>query len=208
MSVKITVEYTTGKEETKHMNKLYVLVGVSGAGKDTTAEIIQRQLYATVNVKFSQPMKDAFEQWLGLERGFLNTDKRNLYVLNQVTGERENFTYHDLMIRAWKSWREIYPSLTVGYVYRNCLTELTYSKNVSLIFSDVRNKEEMQAVRLLKEKTNTPICFIILEGRGDAKESDAYCNTLKNYESFMGERYVIDNPGTINELEQAVIAIL
>ena len=169
----------------------FIIWGYSNSGKDTTYSLINKYL-PTENIKLSQPCKDTLERWLSLPTGSLNDkDFRSKQVVNTITGELEDYTYTDLLVRAFDAWNLMVPWgwLTVGYVKDNL------PNNTNLAFTDIRRHSELEMIKLhLAHQYN--LVFIHLEGRGKAETSDR--ELIKDDFSFIKDPYTLYNPPEID----------
>lgn len=186
------------------MNKPYCFIiwGISDSGKDTVYKLINKHLPTTDNIKASQPCKDIFEKWLNLPKDSLNDkDFRSKQVVNTITGQSEDYTYDDLLVRAFKAWNDMVPGgwLTVGYVGKVITDKQNpYYLNRNIAFTDVRRHSELDMIKLkLTDKYN--LVFIHVLGRGTLKESDK--ELTKEDFSFIKEQYTLYNSPELDEEE-------
>lgn len=181
----------------------------SRVGKDTVANIIcERLLYCDV-VKFASTFKRTFEEWLGLMLGELDEPAvKNSFVVNPVTNEKEDFTYIDLMVRAYKYWDDIYPGgwLTVGKTYEQLLEN--FIDNIipkHVILTDVRKQCEVEIIRRVSNLYRTVLITIEPGERGVKLESDGNIEIDDGLIPYY-KRWVIHNDSLMS-LEQLEVSV-
>lgn len=187
----------------------FIIWGISDSGKDTVYNLINEQL-PTVNIKLSQPCKDTLEKWLNLSEGSLNDKNfRTKFVTNIITGKQEDYTYDDILVRAFKAWNDMVPGgwLTVGYIAKIITDEQNpwfLKKNIA--FTDVRRHCELEMIKQLADKFN--LVFIHVAGRGTQKSSDKELK-VKDF-MFIDNMYWILNTLDVNidQLESKVQRVL
>lgn len=194
------------------MNKFkpycFIIWGISDSGKDTVYKLINKYL-PTTNIKLSQPCKDILEKWLNIPEGSLNDKNfRPKLVTNTITGQQEDYTYDDLLVKAFDAWNLMTPGgwLTVGYIGQ-VLTNPNYSYLTSNIaFTDVRRYSEISMIKQLANKFN--LVFIHVLGRGTQKLSDK--ELTKEDFSFIKKQYTLYNSSEVDkeELENRVKTLI
>lgn len=188
-------------------NKLpycFIIWGYSDSGKDEVYKLINKHL-STENIKLSQPCKDILEKWLNLPEGSLNDkDFRTKFVTNTITGKQEDYTYDDILVRAFKAWNDMVPGgwLTVGYIGQG----LYLLGNKNLAFTDIRRHVELELIKKAFDYYN--LVFINVYGRGTQKSSDKELR-VEDF-MFIDNMYWITNTPdvTIDELESKVQKML
>ncbi len=155
-------------------NYVFVLNAPSSGGKDLVYNIINNFLPCE-NIKFAQPCKTAFEQWLNLEPGDLNQQKiKGQLAVNPITGETEDFSYGEILVNAYWAWDNIYPWLTIGHVWRRIQDNTN-----NLVFTDIRKDTEILAVNKYIEKVQpSTVVLIDIVGRGVVKSVDDNANIM------------------------------
>lgn len=187
----------------------FIIWGYSDSGKDTVYNLINKH-FPTTNIKLSQPCKDILEKWLGLPESSLNDKEfRQKQVVNTITGYQEDYTYDDLLVKAFAAWNLMTPGgwLTVGYIGQ-VLTNPNYSYLTSNIaFTDVRRHSELDMIKL-QLANHYNLVFIHVVGRGNQKSSDK--ELTKEDFSFINNMYEILNTSnvTIVQLESKVQRVL
>ena len=178
----------------------FIIWGYSDSGKDTVYNLINKHL-PTENIKLSQPCKDTLEKWLGLPEGSLNDKEfRQKQVVNTITNYQEDYTYDDLLVKAFDAWNLMTPGgwLTVGYIGQ-VLTNPNYSYLTSNIaFTDVRRHSELDMIKL-QLANHYNLVFIHVVGRGTQKSSDKEL-TVEDF-SFIKKQYTLYNSFEIDEEE-------
>lgn len=178
----------------------FIIWGYSDSGKDTVYNLINKH-FPTTNIKLSQPCKDILEKWLGLPESSLNDKEfRQKQVVNTITGYQEDYTYDDLLVKAFAAWNLMTPGgwLTVGYIGQ-VLTNPNYSYLTSNIaFTDVRRHSELNMIKL-KLVNHYNLVFIHVVGRGVQKSSDKEL-TVEDF-SFIKEQYTLYNSFDVDEEE-------
>lgn len=178
----------------------FIIWGYSDSGKDTVYNLINKHL-PTTNIKLSQPCKDTLEKWLGLPEGSLNDKEfRQKQVVNTITSYQEDYTYDDVLVKAFDAWNLMTPGgwLTVGYIGQ-VLTNPNYSYLTSNIaFTDVRRHSELDMIKL-QLANHYNLVFIHVVGRGTQKSSDKEL-TVEDF-SFIKEQYTLYNSFEIDEKE-------
>lgn len=167
-------------------NYIFILNAPSSGGKDSIYNIIN-SLLPCDNIKFAQPCKTAFEQWLGLEPGDLNEQYiKSQLIVNPITGITEKCTYGEILGNAYWAWDDIYPWLTVGYVWRKIINNTN-----NLVFTDIRKNTEIEAVNKYIEITKpTAVVLIDIVGRGEYKAVDGNVDYSNLYTT---DFYLISN---------------
>jgi hypothetical protein len=158
--------------------KVIIITGASGSGKDTLASGLGLPV-----VKFASPFKRAFESFMCLPYGFLDTSRRNDRVIDPVTGVTLDLTYLDVMVNAFKVWEQIHPrGLTLAAV------EKAWQGLPLFSITDLRKPIEVEFI-LSRFKQDEILHFRLL-GRGNILESDVHLGaTLKAFDNL----YYIDN---------------
>lgn len=178
----------------------FIIWGYSDSGKDTVYNLINKH-FPTTNIKLSQPCKDILEKWLGLPESSLNDKEfRQKQVVNTITGYQEDYTYDDLLVKAFAAWNLMTPGgwLTVGYIGQ-VLTNPNYSYLTSNIaFTDVRRHSELDMIKL-QLANHYNLVFIHVVGRGNQKSSDK--ELTKEDFSFIKEQYTLYNSFDVDEEE-------
>lgn len=143
------------------MKNILIITGKSDAGKDTIATILQEINGEIVNVKFSYPMKKMLAYVYSVDVGQFEDKERRM---EKVPGE--DFTYADLMTRAFKHFRAIDDKMMIRKVIHNV------EKNVStgVVITDMRTPSEVEAVLNL----GIPITHIALDADVPGKDADYY----------------------------------
>lgn len=117
------------------MNRIYVLSGVSGAGKDMLAKYLMEFDNDVVLVQWSAIAKRTYERWYNIPKGSL--DDRE-FRLRQIPGMDK--TYLQVLIDAYHAWNDIDPRLTIRPTLRVINRLLKDGKDV--VITDTRKKEE------------------------------------------------------------------
>ena len=142
--------------------KVIIVSGLSRSGKDTLADLTGLPI-----VKFAAPMKRAFETFMSLPVGFLDSEARNNRVVDIVTGITMAYTYLDVMVNAFKVWKSIHPhGLALGAV------EASWQGLKAFVLSDLRAPNE--AALVLNRFPQEDILNIVITGRGTELESDIH----------------------------------
>jgi hypothetical protein len=180
----------------KPITLFVVDAGRSKCGKDTVSGIILRKYYPSEIIKFARPFKKVFENWLGLLPYSLDKqDYKNTLVTNPLNGKEENFTYGELMVRAYKAWDDIYPggALTTGYVYEQIVNKVLNGRS-SVVLNDVRKQCEVDVIKQLK---NDKVFHLIVRVN---LLSDRGCVIpgVDDVVNFDDEEWLFDKEFTIN----------
>lgn len=114
--------------------KIYVFSGLSGAGKDTVARLMNLKV-----IKFAEPGKRALETILGVPEGFLD----NRLARKAIAPDCQGRTYLQVLVDFWK-----YRDLVIGKdlfpqaVNRKILYNLGLGLDIGI--TDMRSREEMR----------------------------------------------------------------
>jgi hypothetical protein len=158
--------------------QIIIVGGYSGAGKDLFSSYLVEALTEKQErvqiVKFSRPLKDLVEQSYNLQTNSLDYESaKDEYVTHPVSGKFMDYTYRDILIRAFKVWDEIVPdgSFTLGLVKRSI------KPHTNLIFNDVRKQCEVELIKSLANIHSYELIYVPIKGnRGVKLESDGGVN--------------------------------
>lgn len=157
------------------MAKLYVVFGLSGAGKDTVYELLRDELGSEncVNVKFSGLMKCTFEEWYGVPAGsFDDREFRERFVPGR------NVTYLDVMVKAYHAWDEIDPALTVRPTER--LIRQHLESGVNVVVTDCRKHTEAESLVAVGYEYGVEVVYVYGRVGEMRKSSDMLMEELRD----------------------------
>lgn len=177
--------------------RLYVVMGLSGAGKDTVATYLE-----AINVKWSAYAKRFYEQCYNLPEGFLDDREKRLQV---VPGE--NFTYLDVLKRGYEAWDIIDTKLTVRPTTKQILILLEDGHNV--VLTDTRKYSEVEAIAHIG-LSGYKVILIHVFGRSTEQmlESDRLLpSLLLRLHRFASSVHEICNTGSAKQLQDKVSGI-
>ncbi len=179
---------------------IYVIQGISGAGKDTCYQILEKYVPGLLNIKWSSPMKRMMECAYSLSPGSL--DGREIRH-ELVPGHPDGITYGELMVRCWQHFPAIDPMLGKRGLIQSVQDNL--SSGTSVAFTDTRNYEEVSEVTKLAAKY--PMYLIGVTGLyGSPKTSDNNLGGLTQaLYRYCYEYHHIDNSGTLQQLEDQLV---
>lgn len=167
------------------MNKKVVIItGASRAGKDYLAEGLGLDI-----VKFAAPAKRAFEVFLQLPVGFLDSPERTQAVKHPITGLDLDYTYLDILINAYHVWEDIMPD---GFTLP--AFEASYQSYPIFAVTDMRKRLEIDFI--LSRFKQDDILHLRVEGRGTVLSSD---DNLHASLAAFKHLYYVENSGTIEE---------
>lgn len=177
--------------------KIFILSGKSGSGKDTGAKLLSLTEKKLTNIKFSSPMKRMFEYAYSLPSGAL--ENRELRSLKPSDCDD---SYLELMVKAFTHFRAIDPQMMIRKVMFDAKVALASGK--SLVFTDMRCPEEAKAVEKLLAGRDFEVVLVLLERDGlENLESDIYLSTNRTMLSRWVDRVVeVRNNGTIEQLAE------
>jgi hypothetical protein len=140
------------------MTHILLITGLSDAGKDSVALRLGLPI-----VKFAAPMKRTFEDYLQLPQGALDDKEFRLQKVRcPISGKPLNYSYLDLMIKAYRAWDNIEPGLSLPKV------KSVIDQHATVAITDCRKVVE---ARFLMH--NYPlITHVRVVGRGIRLESD------------------------------------
>jgi hypothetical protein len=181
------------------MTTIYVVTGISGAGKDTVSDIIKAkfQYYNTRIIKFAQPVKSFLEHVYDLPEGYLNTLGK--YEPCPLPG----MNWNDLLVKWWEFTPRLDPYMWLRQTRAEVDKALKGGANI--IFNDVRNLKEVEYLEALA--LNVPMCVIRVWRPGAiALPSDEHLQEVELRLSRVAlvSRAVVNN-GTLEDLRQAVL---
>lgn len=134
------------------MTNVFVLIGNSGAGKDTAAEIL-----GVPNIKWSALMKRTFEEWYGCKPGsFEDREFRVTHIL--PNGD----TPLGVMVKAYDAWNAIDPGLTARPIARKVKHLLELGCDVC--FTDTRRQLEAELICDMANATDSTVVVISIVG--------------------------------------------
>lgn len=142
------------------MNRIYVLTGLSGAGKDTLANALKEFDSDVVQVQWSALMKRTFENWYGIPA--FSLDDREF---RQTIVPGLSKTYLQVMIDAYHKWNEIDPRLTIRPTIAGVKELLDLGKDI--VITDTRKKEEADDLYslVMLERTEIDLFHVAIGGR-------------------------------------------
>jgi hypothetical protein len=179
---------------------ILVLLGVSGAGKDTAASFLQGQNPKLINVKFSDPIKQALAAYLGVDRALMDDREWRTTVIPEL-----GCTPLDILVKSFDYMPQIHPRLGLVATGRQCRSIL--ESGGQIVFTDMRNLAERNFVVELASKYAVPL-FVYQIHRRDAQpqSSDrlvsAIYHTLRPYHVQTVGR--IPNNGSLPEFQDAL----
>ena len=150
------------------MHTAHIVLGYSGAGKDTFARALAEQDPTIVNVKWSAPMKQAIALLYGI-----NPDQLEDREFRQQIVPGRAFTWLELMIRTAKHFRQVDEKI----MFPQTLAKLERLKAEGLTpaFTDIRFPNELFVV--LRRYANV-YCWHIDRPGINPTESDLYVDDL------------------------------
>lgn len=152
------------------MARIYNVMGVSGAGKDTVAGILSELLPKTKMIKWVQPTKDAIEAAYGLPVGTLNDREARQQPIDP--SRWGSFSYLDLLVEMAKV--KMNSSLTFGRDETVQDIKLALLDGYDVVLTDTRMPSEVEEVMELSQQY--PVHNICVFGRGNALCSDTQLN--------------------------------
>lgn len=161
------------------MNRIYVLTGLSGAGKDTLAKELIEYDEDVVQVQWSGIAKRTYENWYGIPKGSL--DDRE-FRLQNIPGFDKS--YLQVLIDAYTKWDEIDPRLTVRPTLRYIHALLDQGHDI--VITDTRKKEEADDLFNLVMYERPEVCLfhVSLEGREGEKKLESDDNLEYNQDKL------------------------
>lgn len=172
------------------MSYIISIHGYSRSGKDTLASYLKG-----AKIKFSAPMKRAFESWYGLAPMALEDP---VVRASEVPG-RTGVTYLGVMIKAYHAWQDIDPLLTTRPTIRKikrCLEQ-----NQPVILTDLRLPVEVSEVIALAYPIATVGVFRLAS---TYETSDRHWKFNVKRLKEAGALYTgIDNNGSLDDLKKA-----
>lgn len=180
-----------------YVKKILVFTGLSDSGKDTCAEYLYSIRRFPI-LKFVECSKNYVEDALCLPRGFLNDKKkRESKVVCPITGDLEEFTYVELLVKMYHERLNSYPKLTLPYTGKQIDDAWT-----SVSITDMRSPLEAQY--LMRNFANDVI-HIRISGRGYERTSDA-CLTYN--EAYLPVKHTVDNSKSFFDTQRQLNDIL
>lgn len=183
------------------MTYAVVLMGVSGAGKDTVFSALNACAGGKmVNIKFSAPMKRMMEYAYDLPPNALEDRDLRTY---RIPRHPDDITYGDMMVRCYKHFPAIDPYMMARKVKKQAEESLFIRKPVC--FTDIRNHEEVDVVLGL----NVPIYLAKVVRPGTVpKDSDLKLPTLLYNLAYTAKYYQrIDNNGDVSKLQAEAVKL-
>ena len=170
-----------------------VLMGVSGAGKDTIFSALNA-CTKMVNIKFAAPMKRMMEYVYSLPPCSLEERDLRTY---RIPGHPDGITYGEMMVRCYKYFPAIDPMMMVRKVWLEAADAV---KDSPVVFTDIRNHEEVKAVLELQ----VPIYLAkVIRPGAFPKDSDLKLPTLLHELSKYATQYHrIENRGSVADLQE------
>ncbi len=162
---------------------LFNVIGISGAGKDTTAEAMQQWLPQSTVMKWVQPTKTAIERAYGLEPGTL--DDRELRQ-RPIDPSKGSFSYLDLLIAMANVKANSEMQFGLDMVKRQITETLVSGSHV--ILTDTRMPDEAAAIADIRDM-GFQVVTIYVTGRGTELPSDEY---LDRNRMLMQDRGVLE----------------
>lgn len=183
------------------MGKQFVILGLSGAGKDTIAELlIKHRRTRCYNLKWSALAKTTLAQWYDVaEEYFTDPVKRT----EQVPGE--NFTYLDVLVKAYHAWQEIDPKLTVRPTVKHIKTIISTS---DIIYTDTRSLAEAEAIAQLAHEHFTHVIHVFGSAIEYRQSSDRMLEDIKYHLALncpVFDYHRMYNGGSIRDLSSSLL---
>jgi len=150
--------------------KIYVLMGYSGAGKDSLyKEMIKVGTgTALANIKWSSPMKKTIADIYDIPREWLDNPVKRL---QKVPNHPDGITWLDLMIRCFEHFPQIDPNMMTQKVRREIALWLDNGNSVCL--TDTRNFAELEVIKVFAKEY--PVVLVwVSSPRETFRESDRY----------------------------------
>jgi hypothetical protein len=183
--------------------KIIVVLGVSRAGKDTVASIIQNHIPIKL-IKFSATMKRMMEYAYCLPDGALEQDCYRNTVVPHL--HQQGTTYLDLMVKSFTHMREIDPYIMfprTEYEINKALKD-----GFSVCLTDIRSPQEVDLILGLAKNFELDLLYVNRPGI-EPLESDKHLS--ENYLTLSGEAQrtiQFNNTGDITHLESQVLHYL
>lgn len=185
-------------------NKLIVVFGASGSGKDTFAQLLMNK-YHCLERKFAAPMKRVIEGWYCLEPNVLDTQEGKAMPLPGGSGK----TFGDLLVGCYHFWQQYDDAMTARGVARD-IEHLLVTSPWSVVVTDLRKKCEAELVLEVVKRSGALLVLVSIWGRGELLSSDreqAWCEDYL-YENYGIRPYRINNSGSkddlVNEVQEFV----
>ncbi|MFB2876880.1 hypothetical protein [Floridanema aerugineum] len=177
---------------------IIVILGNSGAGKDTVTEVLKAEVGNCIVHKWSAPMKRMLEYAYDLPTGSLEDRE----IRSQEVPDMPGVTYLDLMVRCFEFFPKIDPLMMIRKVFRAIQSDVK-NKGKIVISNDLRNPLEAEAIANLA--IYYPLHIIRVERKGcKGLKSDKFLKT--NYQTLLKvakTAHIVNNNGTLNDLKQA-----
>ena len=178
---------------------IIVVIGQSGAGKDTSYTILEQQLCLPAqNVKFVKPFKEAMANYLGVALEMLE----DRVYRNQILPEL-GCSPLDLMVRGFKHMPNIHPELGIYYTRRQ--VQSVFENDQIPIFTDCRNPAEIGFISQLTQEGHKLYTVHLVRSDLDLIESDLHLPSNSRQLRLLSSHYLMTpNNGTKEDLAESL----
>lgn len=146
-----------------------VLLGATGSGKDTHCRILKETFFRDMsnslfveNIKFSTPAKRETEKEFGWQRGTLDDReaREQVFVPDAITGQPTKVTGGDYIHNLYEYANSYDKQFSIRKTLKYYQLK-KYTPNRILVFTDIRNLEEIRVIEMLALKM--PFLFVFLK---------------------------------------------